>query len=51
VGGDGESEADAHAAGVALDRGVHEIGDLRKLDNAVVAGTDFAVLEAEDTAI
>ena len=38
-------------AGVALHWRIHEVGDLCELDNAVVSSTDFAVLEAEDTAI
>lgn len=51
VGGDGESQADVHAAGVALDGRVDEFADLREFDDLVEFFPHFRPGHAEDGAI
>ncbi len=49
--GDGEGQADVHAAGVALDRGVEELFDLGKGDDFVELAGDLGAAHAEDCAV
>ena len=51
MGGDGEGEADVHARGVALDRGVEEFLDLGEGDDLVEFAADLGAGHAEDGAV
>ena len=49
--GHGEGEAHEHAGGVALDRGVEELGDLGELDDVVELAPDLRPRHAQDGAV
>ena len=51
MGGDGEGEADLHAAAVALDGGVEEFLNAREVDNLVELAVDLPLPHAEDCAV
>ena len=51
VGGDGEGQADAHAAGVALDGGVDKLLDAGEGDDLVELAVDLGFAHAEDGAV
>ncbi|MPM37999.1 hypothetical protein SDC9_84622 [bioreactor metagenome] len=48
---DGEGEAYVHAGGIALDRGVEELGHSGELDDVVEAPTDLLASHAEQGAV
>ena len=51
VGGDGEGQADVHAAGVVLDGRVEELLDFGEGDDLVELAVDLGALHAEDRAV
>ncbi len=51
VNGDGESEADEHAAGIGVDRVVDEVFDAGEGDDAVERAVDVGAGKAEDAAV
>ena len=51
VGGDGEGEADVHAAGVKLHGGIDEFLDFGEGDDFVEFPGDFGAFHAEDRAV
>ena len=47
----GKGKTHAHAAGVTLHRGVHEVSNLGKIHDVFVSFFYFSILEAQDATI